>query len=235
MRNDLIDANEDPECDISMNSSTYTRMLKEINDITKSLQSREQTLADCRHDLNVLIEAIEDEKQVTTSPFYGCRLGTKFIAANATIVKYPLFESGVVKIQKGKETDLNEGEKHAVRCLLKNHSSSTNTSEGSQPTSKTEEIAKRRKNNGDDNTYINCDFISGSVATVERLWSSANYVLASHPRRMTPQVLEAILFLRENERFWDAKLVAEAIGAARSERTNSRLKTHQEHYNSMEI
>ncbi len=45
MRNHLIDASADPESDISINSSTpfvdkttrYRRMLKEINDVTKSL------------------------------------------------------------------------------------------------------------------------------------------------------------------------------------------------------
>lgn len=43
---------------------------------------------------------------------------------------------------------------------------------------------------------------------------------------MTPQLLEYILFLRENERFWDANMVANAASAARSERMQNRLDGH---------
>ncbi len=41
-------------------------MLKEINDVTKSLQSQKHKLADCRDELNVLIASADDERQITT-------------------------------------------------------------------------------------------------------------------------------------------------------------------------
>lgn len=65
--------------------------------------------------------------------------------------------------------------------------------------------------------YINCDFIFGSAAKVERLWSRAVYILTNQRKRMTPMLFEALLFLQANERFWDLNLVSEAIGMAKSD------------------
>ena len=84
MREYPIEASEEPEIDIEINASTafankgrkFTSMFKEINDVTKSLQTYIHTLAYCRDDFSALIEAVEDEKCVTSSPFYGCRLAT---------------------------------------------------------------------------------------------------------------------------------------------------------------
>lgn len=45
--------------------------------------------------------------------------------------------------------------------------------------------------------YINCDFIYGSCAEVERLWSLANYILTDERKgNMSPVMFEAILFLK---------------------------------------
>ena len=58
--------------------------------------------------------------------------------------------------------------------------------------------------------YINCDYILGSVAEVERLWSMARYVLQDHRTSMKPMNLEALLFLKMNSGFWDLRTVAQA-------------------------
>lgn len=67
-----------------------------------------------------------------------------------------------------------------------------------------------------------CNFILGSVAEVERLWSSAKHLLGEKRHAMTPLLLEALLFLRFNECFWDEKLVAQAISHSRAERAKMR-------------
>ncbi len=82
-------------------------------------------------------------------------------------------------------------------------------------------FAHRRRNE-----FIDFDFILGSVAEVERLWSLAKYVLTDHRRQMTPQLSEALVFLKMNHRFWDARLFIEAIGGARSERAKARMDVH---------
>ncbi len=50
--------------------------------------------------------------------------------------------------------------------------------------------------------YRNCDFVLGSVAEVERLWSIAKSMLGTQHMHMTPITLEALLFLRMNRATW---------------------------------
>ena len=74
--------------------------------------------------------------------------------------------------------------------------------------------------------YINMDFILGSVAEFERLWSHAGHIMDDIPLKMSPILFEALLFSYYNERFWDASLVIEAIYGARSEGAKCRLDEH---------
>ena len=71
-------------------------MLKEIDTVTKSLQSRGKSLSD---DLGELISTVRREKSERGSLLHGCRLGKAYISANARIVESPVFESAIVKIQ----------------------------------------------------------------------------------------------------------------------------------------
>ena len=61
--------------------------------------------------------------------------------------------------------------------------------------------------------YVDCDFILGSVAEVERLWSLVSYILPDHRKSMQPIHVEALVFLTVNESYWDKALVLEAIMA----------------------
>lgn len=153
MRSDLIEASDEPGCDRVVNPSIafknkttrYTRMLKEINEVTKSLQRKGNTLADYRDDLNALIEAVQDEKGNIGSPFYGCRLGTKYIACDSNIVKYKEFESGIVKLQKGTQEDLNDDEKEALLRFKKPNALAATPSSEVSKLSISERMAKKRK------------------------------------------------------------------------------------------
>ncbi len=112
----------------------------------------------------------------------------------------PFFESGVVKIQRGHEDEMSAAEKHAVECLRKieDHSNmnATGNAQSTAPRTISERLAKRRKVGHGTESYINCDFILGSVAEVERLFSMAKYVMAENRRSLTPQLFEAIMFLK---------------------------------------
>ena len=50
--------------------------------------------------------------------------------------------------------------------------------------------------------YINCDFIMGSAAIVEQLWSKGGCVYTSRRFGMSPMVFEMIMFLKENADLW---------------------------------
>lgn len=63
---------------------------------------------------------------------------------------------------------------------------------------------------------------------MDRLWSIARWILTEIRRRMTPQMFEAVVFLRLNKHFWDANLVEETIALARMETITKRAEAHFE-------
>ncbi len=62
---------------------------------------------------------------------------------------------------------------------------------------------------------------------MERVFIAVKYVLSENRRSMTPQLFEAIMFLKSNRRFWTAPLVEEAITESRKERASGRYMAHK--------
>ena len=72
------------------------------------------------------------------------------------------------------------------------------------------QMKKRKAGELENNTvspYMNVDFICGSAAEVERLWSIAKHILSSTRSRMTPHLLQALIFLKVNHEYWDCHSV----------------------------
>ena len=82
---------------------------------------------------------------------------------------------------------------------------------------------KRRRLNRQEK-YRKCEFILGSVAEVERLWSIAKNVRTVNRRRMTPILFESILFLKVNHRYWDQVLVSASMAYVRNRNVEERLE-----------
>ncbi len=59
-------------------------------------------------------------------------------------------------------------------------------------------MAKRRTRDEETSTYIDWNLSLGSVAEVERVFSFAKYVLCDNRRCMTPQLFEALMFLKDH-------------------------------------
>ena len=66
--------------------------------------------------------------------------------------------------------------------------------------------------------YINLDFILGSAAEVERLWSMSSYILLNHRLSMPPVMFEALTYLKVNKELWNKTDVIEAMSRRQSER-----------------
>ena len=63
---------------------------------------------------------------------------------------------------------------------------------------------KRKINNTkDEELYIDCRFIFGSAARAERLFSHCKYIKTETRNRLTPQLFEAITFLKSNRELWE--------------------------------
>jgi hypothetical protein len=99
--------------------------------------------------------------------------------------------SGVVKIQNGDFNNLTEVEIEAV-SMLRVDNSGSHAGAGSHPArdphylstssyaSAVQSKRQRVQTLGQD-SYVNCDYILGSAAEVERLWSLASYVCVARP------------------------------------------------------
>ena len=147
----------------------------------------------------------------------------RYIADNAEIIENPEFEAGVVKIQREQAALLTDAEKAAVSGLLNAAAEETPQDPSpilfSSPAYLVEAMNKNRKREHENarlnNTYVNCDFIAGSVAEVERLWSLAGHILTDESMSTTPT--NAMLFLKVNKRFWDETTVQKAMDAVANE------------------
>ncbi len=119
MRVELIEASNEAGGDIPIKVASsfadktekYVRMLREIDVVTRASWTRGHTLTACRDDLDTFIESIKQQKRDPISPLYNCKLGKQYIAPNASILQNPLFDNGVIKIQKGTAYDLLPNEK----------------------------------------------------------------------------------------------------------------------------
>ena len=84
------------------------------------------------------------------------------------------------------------------------------------------DAARQKKQATGNEAYVNCDYICGSVAPVERLWSLAGHVMPDHRSSLKPYSLEALLFLKVNKSFWDVSTVDAAVQALRAERAEAK-------------
>ena len=179
----------------------------------------------CRMALKMLKDDIENGKDDPDSDFHDCAFVPNKILPDCDLVPQPLFDSGVAKIQAGEENTLTLMEKNAVASLLKNPADDEPGQEAPARPSISDRL--REMTSGpkkSDSDYINANFILGSCAEVERLWSLAKFVLTDERSRMTPQLFEAILFLKVNKDWWGQFEVIEAMRMARAAQRETRLQ-----------
>lgn len=136
------------------------------------------------------------------------------IASDATIVTHPSFERGVVKLLRGEEERLTRDEKRALTALMKPGETGINTTDNDERIAPAilmaGRLSKRRNIQQCSSRYIDPSFMLGSVVGAERLWSVAKKILTDNRQLMPPQLFEAFLFIKVNDRFWYALIVSAA-------------------------
>eukprot|EP00171_Calliarthron_tuberculosum_P012024 IDg12024t1 len=173
-----------------------------------------------------MLHEIDTNREESGSHWWGCKLRNKHIAIDATTAPNAIFEQGVVKIQRCREAAMTVNEKNACRKLLLENVTDGVGLEGESILNRISENKRRCINK--QTKYINCDFIIGSVAEVERLWSIAGNILCDNRMRMTPLLFEALVFLKVNKKYWDLNLVRKAMQNARSDRVQGRIAEENE-------
>ena len=192
-------------------------MLAEINVVTVALQESMVSLAQGRRYLDELIRQVNKGKLVKTHALYQCKLKLQKSALVSNLAPNHVFESGVIKIQSGNWEDLTPEEEEECSILLKEvEDQPFNDTATSESPIKMQDRIKRiklasKQSETKTNPYYDLSFLFASAAEVERLWSKALYIFVQQRRRMHPQLLEGLLYLKENRRFWDKSTVLDAM------------------------
>ena len=193
------------------------------------MQHQLYKLKSCRADLDALINECNVGDNDSSSCWYNKKLAGTYIERRSCKLPAPDFVEGVIKIQEGKIMELTQEEKDACHRLenQQQHQDATEeTEEGETPTfaSRFRDRMKKRKagelERSQHSPYQNVDYICGSAAEVERLWSLCRYILTNTRSRMTPNIFEVLVFLKVNHDYWDARSVQLAYTKALNSRSD---------------
>ena len=214
-------------------------ILSEFDLVTKHLQTAKLTLLDCRASLDFLEKLIIKKRTDPHHHLYSCSFKLRKASVFSPLAPDVDFERAVVKIQSGNEADLSEAEKMEVSGLLVSNQEfcGVDSEETDEEEEEVEEescpavaspqcmkdfLSRPVEHAKPTQRYINCDFVLGSCAEVERLWSIAGNILTDNRKSMAPQLFEAILFLRMNKRLWGDDMVLKAVHIAKEKGAEAR-------------
>ena len=99
-----------------------------------------------------------------------------------------------------------DDEKEACRTLLVNDDGNSSSSDREGEVDYEERLRKRKRQRDNPSGYMNSDFILGSAAEVECLWSIATNVLTDERKKTSQLMLEAVLFYELTLDFGMSKL-----------------------------
>ena len=229
---DILKASQEENASIDISRvASFTKarkvqlMLGEINEVTKALQESKLSLCQGRKFLEDLSRQVNRKKNDPMHALYQCKLKLKKSAIVSELAPDHLFESGVIKIQSGNWKQLTADEEEACSKLLKpeeDQAPITAVQTTGSPVKMRDRIKRMKmdaeKRAEQSSPYHDLSFLFASAAEVERLWSKALYIFVQQRRKMHPQLLEALLFLKENRRFWDKAMVMEAMNTLKDSR-----------------
>lgn len=228
-KNECTDLKMDKQLSFKHNALKIGSQLQGIDEFTKELQKEHITLSDARLILDELIRNVECGKFKSESKFYTCQLGREYISTKSSIVSHHLFESGVVKIQRRQISQMSDDEKHACSKLCSSSAEDIAGIEEDELSLSERLSQKKRKLDRESSGFRNCDYILGSVAACERLWSIAGNIFTKDRASMSPLLLETLLFLRINQSYWNEQTVKLAVARAKSSRVEKRLNEDAEY------
>ena len=163
--------------------------LKGIQQATKLLQKNDCKLEGVR---DIFDELIKDHPEME-----------EYLAPDSNIVESGNFETGIVKVQCGREDSLTAAEKAAISCFRLVNPQETQQPQAATALSLEERInrAKRMRLVGT-TQYIGLNWIPATSDLVERFFSQAKLVLSDLRKGMSPITFESIMFLKMHLQLW---------------------------------
>ena len=173
-------------------------MLEDFESAVKLLQ-RESTTLLCVRD--VFDTCIEDYP-----------ITVKYLADDARIVQNPIFEQGIIALQK-KGTPTTSDVITSLQCFVRPEATLTEAQPVGERISLAEKALKRRKVVTSDwwKSYMDVTFIPPTSNVCERFFSQAKLVYTDLRNRLNPETLEALLFLKTNRDLWNEVIVYKAL------------------------
>ena len=132
----------------------------------------------------------------------------KWLAADADIVKTPVFERAIVKVID-KQLDTLTAEEKEFLLPFKIQQAPTIASDDDNA-SITQVLARKRART-EGNDYRNVSHIPPTSNACERLFSRARRLSTDYRKSMHPETVEALLFLDLNAKYWSAQLVNDIV------------------------
>ena len=206
--------------------------LEQIRKTSASMQESKVSLGECQELLDVLMEQVKGGFHIPTSIFHGCELKTNKIKPANRLSTDPAFETGVAKIQENVQYEnlMSVQEVRACKKLLKTAGQKDEEEDSDSSCSEdvVKVIAARKKRKIREmlgvSKYANLNFIMGSAAVVEQLWSKSDCVYTKRRAGLSPLVFEMIMFLKENRDLWSVYDVAEANDRRKTKNRKSRAQ-----------
>ena len=242
IRQQLITAAVDDDTNLDVDTSAAFKrkaekilaVFQDINMVALSLQTRSYTLASCRRDLDELLTECSEGHTNQDSNWYQRKLPGTYILRNSAKLPDPHFVSGIIKIQNNQLLHLTPEEKTACeRVRNQGHEEEEGDNTDIESLARRLKIRMKKRKAGVLESsrlspYINVNFICGSAAEVERLWSIAKYILSNTRSRLTPNLFQALMFLKINQEYWDCRSVQQAYTEARKQAQSERVKKMME-------
>ena len=121
----------------------------------------------------------------------------------ADIVRHPMFESAVIKIQNNDESCLTLDEMNAVRHCLKPCDGGEASSNDEDVTGFAARALKKARKDQSESSYIDLSCVRPTSNIAERFFSVSGYAFSDRRKGTHPANLEMQLFLNINQEFWD--------------------------------
>jgi hypothetical protein len=201
----------------------------------EALKERGISLADAQLHLDYPTGQIDEghmESCVDNHWAKGCRLGITYIGKDSDKLVCKDFHNGFVKVQTAALMLLTPREEAAVRCLRKDgRVDGEQVSKVASPVPpKTVKIAykeqmeKKRKEREEDKygEYRKCDFILGSAAEIERVWSAAEKGPKSSPFQHPSIFALEYTLPPVEQKYWSRFTVSESIKLVKEEDSSKR-------------